>query len=150
VCVTFAYQKVAELNINWRKLGKLLHLITVKPRYNGTSLIAHSTMWTEIPSYTLYRFAVWIFCTHLISYACIVIELIFPSGGAHVAVKQSRLSSISLGVWRSTCQVPVVCKKKKTITNFWWVQLLKCNFTGLFFRVRYPQFWVGVSPLCIQ
>jgi len=39
----------------WKKIGKILKLIAVKFRYSSTSLIAHSTLWTEIPSYTLRR-----------------------------------------------------------------------------------------------
>jgi len=55
--VTSVYQETAGLNTladeNWKNI---LKLITVKPRYNATSNIAHTTLWTAFPSYTLCRF----------------------------------------------------------------------------------------------
>jgi len=44
------------LFINSRRLEIILGLITVKPRYNVTTFIAHTTLWTETISFTLSRF----------------------------------------------------------------------------------------------
>jgi len=44
------------LYINIRRLEILLGLITVKPRYNVKTFIAHTTLWKENTSFTLSRF----------------------------------------------------------------------------------------------
>jgi len=44
------------LCINIRRLEIILGLITVKPQYNVTWFIAHTTLWTETTSFTLSRF----------------------------------------------------------------------------------------------
>jgi len=45
-----------NLYISSRRLEILSGFITVKPRYNFTSFIAHTTLWTETTSLTLSRF----------------------------------------------------------------------------------------------
>ena len=86
---------VITLYINIRRLEILVRLITVKARYNVTSFIAHTTLWTENTYFKLSRFIAancseqCIFWTHLFWCATLLIKLT-------LVAEQSSISSQSL------------------------------------------------------
>ena len=53
-CLSRAYRTKC---ISWRKLEKILKLITLQPGYKSKSFMCHTSLRTQIPSYTLCRFA---------------------------------------------------------------------------------------------
>jgi len=100
----------------------LLGLITVKPRYNITSFIVHTTLWTETTSLTLSRFTaancsdqMCIFWTHSLSYATRVSKLMSHLGFEIMPLGQSRLLSNSLLSCSRKYQgrLPASCKNTK-------------------------------------
>jgi len=104
------------LYINSRRL-QILGLITVKPRYNVTSFIAHTTLRTETTSFTLSRFStanssektVNIFNPHFI--ICEAVNF------AHVSLRTCKCASRAfkvvlkfMGVVQQEEPISIICK----------------------------------------
>jgi hypothetical protein len=160
VSLNSAYRKTVGLKILAEEnLKKKIQLIAVKPRYNATSDIAHTTLWTSIPSYILCRitdlqFSVNkqnIFWTHLTIFTSVVTKLMFPTGLAYEATGQAIvMSKLLLGECKHQYQTPWPenCEKTKFVTQSceWnFLNVVVCNFRNLYIFLIYSSFLIRFS-----